>query len=382
MRATPPTGRGRSLGRLGMIVLVAVLGPQAASVGQGQAPGRVPMAPHTTGPMPAPAPMPGHPGVLLLVAPDPAILGRGLPFAPGPEQLRRFWVVRTHGSPQVMGSDPWPGSAVLHFDGRGRLVPADPNVLFAQAVGRPVLVVINGHLVAGDRAVNGGLWAQSLLGHHGALPPDALVVVFDWPSDRVHLDPIRDLDEKQRRGYVAGYHLARYLQAFPPGSRVCLLGHSEGGRVIASALHLLGGGGLDSQSHDPEVLLPGARPALHLRAVVLAGADDHDWLDPGERFEHALPTCEAFLNLYNRRDLVLLPYPLERRTGHRRALGRVGLLAGDIERLGPLAGRYAERDMRAMLGYRHTLVLALSHPQIARWIAPYTWATVPVPYLP
>jgi hypothetical protein len=259
-----------------------------------------------------------------------------------------------------MGSDPWPGSAVLHFDDRGRLAPADPNVLLAQAAGRPVLVVVAGNLVAGDLAVNGGLWAQALLTHHGALPPDALVVVFDWPSHPVRLDPIRDLDEKQRRGYVAGYHLARLAPGVPARRPVCLLGHSEGGRIIASALHLLGGGGLDSQSHDPEVRLPGGRPGLRLRAVVLAGADDHDWLCPGERFDRALPACEAFLNLYNPQDLVLLPYPLQRRTGHRRALGRVGMLSGDIERLGPLAGRYAERDMQAMLGHRHTMVIPLS----------------------
>ena len=44
-------------------------------------------------------------------------------------------------------------------------------------------------------------------------------------------------------------------------------------------------------------------------------------------------------------------------------------------RLGPLAMRYEERDLHPILGMEHTLLGAVAHPSIARWIAPYTWAT-------
>jgi hypothetical protein len=121
------------------------------------------------------------------------------------------------------------------------------------------------------------------------------------------------------------------------------------------------------------------RPDLHLRAVVIAGASDHTWLDPGARLDRTLYGCEALLNLYNRRDEALRNYPLLLRSGHHRALGRVGLTSRDFSRLGPLAARYAERDVDALLGREHTLLDAVANPQIARWIAPYLWAPDPGP---
>jgi hypothetical protein len=208
---------------------------------------------------------------------------------------------------------------------------------------------------------------------------ETVVIAFDWPSQRVYRNDIRDINEKGRRAFVAGYHLARFVQAFPPGSRICLLGQSYGGRVVPSALHLLGGGCLNSQDHDPPVRLPRMRSDLHIRAVVLGGASDHTWLDPGARLDHALHGCEALLNLYNRRDEALLLYPLLIRSGHRRALGRVGLSNRDFDRLGPLAARYAEQDVHGILGDEHTLLDAVASPRIGRWIAPYLWAPDPGP---
>ncbi|MBX6311379.1 MAG: hypothetical protein IRY99_00420 [Isosphaeraceae bacterium] len=302
-------------------------------------------------------------------------------FLPRPERRSSFWVVRTSDCPQVMGSDPWPCLQVLQFDADGHLLPSDLGALLAQAAaGRPVLVIAHGNLNFGRLAINTAVWGQEMLLRYGALPPEAVVVLFDWPSDRVYHNDLRDLHEKMRRAFVSGYHLARFLQAFPPGSRLCLLGQSDGGRLVSSALHLLGGGLLDSMDHDPPVGLPGGPPSLRLRAVVIAAASDHDWLNPGKRFDHALWACEAFLNLYNRCDRALLPYPLARLSGHHRALGRIGLQGADHHRLGPWAARYAERDMHPYLGREHTLYGALVHPQIARWIAFYTWSTAaPLP---
>src|SRR5262249_19316748 len=151
--------------------------------------------------------------------------------------------------PQVMGTDPWPTLKVLHYDDQGDLVERDPRELLAQCAGRVVLVQVQGSLTTPDIAVGGLLWTASWLRRNRALRDGAVVVAFDWPSQRIYRLDARDINEKGRRAYVAGYHLARFLQAFPTESRVCLLGQSYGGRVVPSALHLLGGGALNSQDH-------------------------------------------------------------------------------------------------------------------------------------
>ncbi len=149
--------------------------------------------------------------------------------------------------------------------------------------------------------------------------------------------------------------------------------------MVPSALHLLGGGSLNSQDHDPEVGLPGTRPDLHLRGIVIAGATDRNWLDPGQRFDHVLLGCEALLNLFNRKDEALSLYPFLLRGGHHRALGRVGLNNADLEKIGPLAARYSERDMHDLLRTEHSLLDAVANPKIARWMAPYLWSPDPGP---
>lgn len=299
-------------------------------------------------------------------------------FAPRPERMANLWIVQTRDCPQVMGTDPWSYLKVLHFGDQGRLVECDPGELLAQAVGRPVLVQMQGNLTTPDSALGGLLWTHSWLDHHGALPPDVVLVAFDWPSQRVYHTEVRDVNEKCRRAFIAGYHLARFVQAFPPESRICLLGQSYGGRVVPAALHLLGGGALNSRLLERPVRLPDLRPDLHVRAVVIAASSDHHWLDPGEKFDHALLGCEAFLNLYNRRDSVMIWYPLLFTGDRRRALGQVGLLPRDLARLGPSAAHYAEYDIHDQIGREHTLLGAVAHPQIARRIAPYVWGPDPV----
>jgi hypothetical protein len=300
-------------------------------------------------------------------------------FRPRRDRLAAFWIVSTRECPQEMGADPWPCLKVRRFDENGDLVAVPPSALFEQTVGKPVFIQVQGNLTTADMALGGLLWSHSWLQRHRAMLPETVVVAFDWPSQRVHHSDIRDIHEKGRRAYVAAYQLARFVQGFPHESRICLLGQSYGGRVVPSALHLLGGGALDSQSHDPKVRLPGIRPDLHLRAIVLAGASDHHWLDPGARLDRALCACEGMLNLHNRRDEALRLYPLLLRGGHHHALGQVGLTNRDFARLGPRAARYAEYDIDEQLGREHTLLDAVANPVIARRMAPYLWAPDPGP---
>jgi len=131
------------------------------------------------------------------------------------------------------------------------------------------------------------------------------------------------------------------------------------------------------EPHSPPIRLPGVRPDLHVRAVILEAASDRHWLDPDQKLDRALHACEGLLNIYNRRDEALIHYPLLFRSGHHRAIGRVGLAQRDLARLGPLASRYEEHDVHDLLGSEHTLLDAVAYPQIARWIAPYLFAPDP-----
>jgi hypothetical protein len=298
-------------------------------------------------------------------------------FKPRPERLEPFWIVSTRDCPQEMGTDPWPGLKCRHFDDRGDLIDVDPALLFAQTVGRPVFIQVQGSLTTPDVALGGLLWTHSWLQNNEAMRPDTVVIAFDWPSQRVYRNDVRDVNEKGRRAFVAAYHLARFVQNFPLESRICLLGQSFGGRVVSSALHLLGGGALNSQNHDPLVHLPSVRSDLQIRAIVVAGASDRTWLDPGQRLDRALHGCGGLLCLYNPNDEALRYYPFLRKSDHHHALGRVGLSNRDFARLGPLASRYAEVDVNDILGREHSLLDAVANPQLASLMAPYLWTATP-----
>ncbi|WP_435020767.1 alpha/beta hydrolase [Tundrisphaera sp. TA3] len=292
-----------------------------------------------------------------------------------PASGREFWHVQTRACPQVMGTDPWPTLRASRLEAGGCMARRDPSELLGLAGTRPVVILVHGSYYNADQAVAEGDRIRGDLATYGALAPDAVVVAFDWPSQRIYPNLIKDANEKARRAAVAGYHLARFLQAFPTGGRVSLIGQSHGGYAVLSALHLLGGGSLDDGC-DPcrPSVLPECPPALRLRAVVIEPACDRQWLDPGERLGHALPAVEGVLCLYNKLDPVLVVHPFGKYSDHHRALGKTGLGRSQTERLGPMASRYRERGIGSLIGAKHTFGGATANPVVATWIAPYAWA--------
>jgi hypothetical protein len=135
--------------------------------------------------------------------------------------------------------------------------------------------------------------------------------------------------------------------------------------VISAAAHLMSGGAVEGIK-CPELTCSG-RP---LRAVFAASAIDHDWLNPGERFDRALCSIECLLNLRNQHDPALLIYPL-RRFASRRALGCTGLTDSDRAELGGRSVQVRELDVSADVGFRHFWPAYTEEYGIARRAANY-----------
>jgi hypothetical protein len=298
-----------------------------------------------------------------------------------PSQIET-WIVHTRACEQKMGSDPWASIAIGRLDEvGGPLHGTDPEALLARMTGRPSVFFVHGNGYTFRDAVEEAVKIRAVLEANGGLPPETVFVVFDWPSQRVVPDLIMDLNEKARRSRVAGYHFARFLQTTPTGSRICLMGQSDGGRIVLTTLHLLSGAPLAAFWSEPEVQLTSGRSDLHLRAVVLEAAAGHHWLNPGQRLDQALPTCEALLNLRNCADYALAGYIFGVYTGLRPALGQVGFLPRDLKQLGPLSARVRQINLYPTVGFSHTAFpQALEVPGVARRIARYTtWSDVSLP---
>ena len=296
-----------------------------------------------------------------------------------PASAIETWIVHTRACEQTMGSNPWPSITIARLDEQGGpLHGSEPGVLFERMVGRPCVFLIHGAEYNYRESTKEAVQVRGQLEALGGLTPETLFIAFDWPSERSLPLLAVDLNEKARRSRVAGYHLARFLQASPPGSQLCLMGQSDGARVALTALHLLSGARLDRFFNEPAAQLTSGRDDLRLRVVVLEAAVGHTWLNPGERLGSALPSCEALLTLRNPADYALAVFTLGTYTGQRPALGMVGLSSHDWKKLGPLRNRVEEINHHELSGLGHTLFTeALTYPGVARRIAAYTsWGDV------
>jgi hypothetical protein len=296
-------------------------------------------------------------------------------------RLRRAW---RHGS-SIRGLASKVGlGPLVHDDPRPTeriwrpLHGSDPETLLKRMEARPSVFFIHGNGYTYRAAVKEAVRIRAVLEANGGLPSDTVFIIFDWPSERVFLYLYLDYNEKSRRSRVASYHLALFLQTVPAGSKICLLGQSDGGRIVLTTLHLLSGAPLPAFWSEPQIQLSSSRQDLRLRGVVLDAAAGHHWLNPGERLDQALPTCESLLNLRNCGDHVLAAYALGVYTGIRPALGRVGLRAHDLKNLGLLAARVEQINIYPMVGISHTsFPEALAVPDVANRIVRFTsWSDI------
>ena len=241
---------------------------------------------------------------------------------------------------------------------------------------RPVCFVVHGSynwwrdVMAESRLIH--RWIRA------AAPPRPIqVVIFTWPSNgnMPYLLPV-DLAILGRRSAAHGTYLASIITQFPADQRVSIVGHSHGARTAVAALHVLGGGALE----NGQALPPGHAVPQHLRAVLLAAAIDHDWLNPADRYGQALMVPEKVLLMRNSRDATLGIYPLRKAFGDR-ALGRGGLGPDDRFALGPLGSKVVEMDVAQIADWHHGFAHYHEQPALAAGMLPYVYFHDDVPAL-
>ncbi|MFM7161056.1 MAG: alpha/beta hydrolase, partial [Planctomycetaceae bacterium] len=197
---------------------------------------------------------------------------------------------------------------------------------------------------------------------------DVQVVCFTWPSNGYvpMLLPV-ELRLLGRKAAVHGGYLAQLISRLGRQQPVTVVGHSHGARCAVAALHALGGGTLDDNSR----LARGTGSPESLRCVLLAAAVDHDWLNPGKRYDRALYPVESMLVVHNARDGWLGVYPLHAPLKGQQALGRSGITRQDRQQLNGLANKIDLFDAGPITGRSHDLATFNSSPDLARVLGPY-----------
>lgn len=294
----------------------------------------------------------------------PPIAPHSAPLGPEAADGDSYWIVSTRRAAQHRLDPP---SCMLDYVRRqedGTLVTSHAAAMQAELTpGVPVIVFVHGSFVAwGDQleqARSTNRWIKQ-----AAADRPVHVVFFDWPSDGpyTYLFPI-DVTVRGERAEFNGLHLTNLISQLPAESPVCLVGHSHGARTVLSALHLSGGGTIQDLMYYGDV---GKRP---LRAVLAAAAVDHDWLNPGERYDRSLCRGEV-MNLRNKCDTALTFYPLSAPFS-RPSLANVGFTELDRREMGLLGYRAIELDVTELVGRSHTWPHYDQEPAIAAAIAPF-----------
>ncbi len=242
--------------------------------------------------------------------------------------------------------------------------PSSEAELLARIVpDAPICVMVHGSLVDewGSRLDSRGTyrWLRRAAPH---MPLN--VIFFDWPSQRC-VGPHAALQFIQlgRQAARNGFPLAQFVSRLPVSSPICLMGHSHGARTVAAATQLLSGGEVQGRS------LGHADRIHRLRLVLAAGAIDHDWLNPGKRYDRVVSRAESIISIENRLDFALALYPLQRPLG-KKPLGSYGLKPSDEQALGANRNRIYHINVSRLLGKRHVWPYYYSQQRIADAIAP------------
>ncbi|QDT26588.1 alpha/beta hydrolase [Gimesia panareensis] len=321
--------------------------------------------------------------LLLFVSPA---FGQGVPPAPGCDQEPgqclntpactscvpdiNYWVVSSRCCPQKSNCCcPSCEFDVYHSAEAGQVTEQSmESMLQSLDPNAPICIMVHGSLVKWEDVLldsyNTYLWLKA------AAPQKPLnVIFFSWPSDDTptKIIPV-DVHILGKRAEFNGHYLAQLIAALPPHHQISLLGHSHGARLVASTMHLIGGGSIQGISlSDCGIHI--CCHCRHFRIVFAAAAFNHNWLNPGERYGCGLNCTDCLVNLRNHKDRVLLLYPVLA-PASRRALARTGFTWMDRRKLGEDTNRVNDIDVSDCVGAGHMFPNYYSHPEIAETIVP------------
>lgn len=232
----------------------------------------------------------------------------------------------------------------------------------------PICIMVHGSLVKWENALtdsyNTYLWLRN------AAPNRPLnVIFFTWPSYYLptKIVPI-DVRILGKRAEYNGHYLAQLISTLPEHHSISLLGHSHGARIVSSTLHLIGGGSIQGVSlSDCGIHI--CCNSHRFRAVFAAAAINHNWLNPRQRYGCSLNCVDCLVNLRNKKDRVLLFYPVLAPPS-RRALARTGFTYFDRRAIGENLACIHDIDVSKCVGAGHMFPNYYSHPSIAETIVP------------
>lgn len=271
-----------------------------------------------------------------------------------------YWLVSTERSPQSFDESlPRFCAAVRRYeDCHGVRSSSLQELVSSLAPNVPVVIVVHGSFMDSPSVVPESRktwrWLQ-----RGSCGQPFQMIYLTWPSYRpLSIAPAIDVAVLGRQASRNGFYLAQLIQSLPAECPLSLVGHSHGTRVISAALHLTAGGTVEGH-----LLQCRSCVDRDVRVVFAASAIDHDWLNPGERFDRTMLLADCLVNLRNEHDPALLIYPL-RRLGSSRALGRSGFTQNDRRALGAASRRIAEIDVTDSIGHRHLWPAYLEHASL------------------
>ena len=232
----------------------------------------------------------------------------------------------------------------------------------------PICIMVHGSLVKWEGALTDSYYTYLWL--RNAAPHRPLnVIFFTWPSYYLptKIVPI-DVNILGKRAEYNGHYLAQLISKLPERHSISLLGHSHGARIVASTMHLIGGGSVQGVSLND----CGIHICCHsrqFRVVFAAAAINHNWLNPGQRYGCSLNCTDCLVNLRNKKDRVLLFYPVLAPLS-RRALARTGFTYFDRRAIGDNLACVHDIDVSNCVGAGHMFPNYYSHPTIAETIVP------------
>lgn len=274
--------------------------------------------------------------------------------------MEGYWLVSTEHSPQSFDESlPRFCAAVRRYeDCHGVRSSSLQELVSSLAPNVPVVIVVHGSFMDTPSIVPESRktwrWLQ-----RGSCGQPFQMIYLTWPSYRpLSIAPAIDVAVLGRQASRNGFYLAQLIESLPDECPLSLVGHSHGTRVISAALHLTAGGTVEGHSLRCRSCVD-----RDVRVVFAASAIDHDWLNPGERFDRTMWSADCLVNLRNEHDPALLIYPL-RRLASSRALGRSGFTPNDRRALGSTSRRISEIDVTDLIGHRHLWPAYLEHASL------------------